>query len=174
MKTPDFTYQTANEQGFTLYDTLKQADKTFLYFSRYLGCPFCQVDILELCEQYERFTEQNAQVLLVLQSSPETIREQSVLKEPSFPIICDPDMQLYQLYQVRSAEKMSKMIRPNKKLFHKISVLLKKGLKHGKYEGNEQQLPAIFLLDRSANLLRSHQAAHISDLPDVEELLTWL
>lgn len=174
MKAADFRYCTAYSEGLALSDTLQKANKTFLLFSRYMGCPLCQVDMLELCEEYSRFMEKKAQILVVLQSSPETIRSQTVLREPPFEIICDPQGVLYELYHVKSAPSTLKMIKPGKKLFHKVGKLLKYKLKHGAYEGNEQQLPAIFLLDQDRNILYSHHAAHLTDLPNVEEMLSLL
>lgn len=174
MKAADFTYCTADRKGLKLSDTLQKADKTFLLFSRYMGCPFCQVDMLELSEEYSRFTEKEAQILVVLQSAPETIRSQTVLKEPPFEIICDPKGTLYELYGVKTAASTQKMIKPGKKLFRKAGLLLKYRLKHGAYEGNEQQLPALFLLDQEQNILYSHHASHLADLPDAEQMLSFL
>lgn len=174
MKASDFDYCTAHSEGLRLSDTLQKADKTFLFFSRYMGCPFCQVDMLELCEEYTRFTEKKAQVLVVLQSTPETIGSQTVLKEPPFEIICDPKGKLYDLYHVKSAANILKMIKPGKKFFRKAGKLLKHKLKHGAYEGNEQQLPALFLLDQERDILYSHYAAHLADLPDADEMLRLL
>ncbi|MBQ8598802.1 MAG: AhpC/TSA family protein [Oscillospiraceae bacterium] len=174
MKAADFTYCTANKEELKLSDTLQKADKTFLLFSRYMGCPFCQVDMLELSEEYSRFVEKNSQILVVLQSAPETLRSQTVPNEPPFEIICDPKGSLYKLYGVKVAASTLKMIKPGKKLFRKTVKLLKYRLKHGAYEGNEQQLPALFLLDQERNILYFHQAAHLADLPDAEEMLSLL
>ena len=170
---PDFRFQTADDSGL-LSEELQKAEKTLLIFSRYLGCPFCQLDLLSYCEEYARFREKNAQILLVLQSAPETLRQQTLAKEVPFHLISDPQQELYHLYDVKPAASILKMLRLNGKLLKKASALMKRKLKHGAYEGNEQQLLALFVLDGNRTVLHAQYAAHLSDMPDVEELLTLL
>ena len=134
---PDFHFQTADGSG-QLSEELRKAEKTLLIFSRYLGCPFCQLDLLSYCEEYIRFQEKHTQILLVLQSAPETIRRQTLLPAIPFSIICDPDMELYRLFQIPSAKSTLSMMALNGKFLKKTAALLKRGLKHGAYEGNEQ------------------------------------
>ncbi len=171
---PDVIYQTADKSQVKLFDKLKEAEKTFLIFLRYMGCPFCQVDIMELCEEYGRFTAEKTQVVLVLQSKVETVRSQTLVPQIPFDIACDPEMKLYELYGVEAAASMGKMLRPNKQLFHKTGMILKKKLKHGAYEGNEHQLPAIFLLDKEGNVRHAHYASSVTDLPDINGMLKLL
>ncbi len=176
MKTAsDFTYHCSDGEEKLLSAKVREADKTFLYFSRYMGCPFCQVDILDLCEEYYRFREKNAQLLLILQSSPETISGQTLVRDFPFEVVCDSDGKLYELYGVKAASSMLKLINPmDKKLWRKLRTLLKHKLKHGAYEGNEQQLPALFLLKHNMDLLYCHYAKSISDMPGVDEMLNLL
>ena len=44
-------------------------------------------------------------------------------------------------------------------------------LEHGAYEGDEYQLPAYFLLDADMEILRSHRAQSLGDMPTAEEYL---
>ena len=174
-KATDFLFNTAEQENLCLSEKVQEADKTLLIFSRYLGCPLCQVDILEFCDQYERFREKDTQILLVLQSSAETIRNQTLVDKIPFTVICDPEAKLYELYDVKTAKKALQMINPfDLKLWRKAKKMMKNKLKHGTYEGNEQQLPAMFLLNRDMDLLYSHHAKSISDLPDTDEILKLL
>ena len=170
---PDFHFQTGDGNGL-LSEELQKAEKTLLIFSRYLGCPFCQLDLLSYCEEYARFREKNAQILLVLQSSPETLHQQTLAKEVPFHLISDPQQELYHLYEVKPAASMLKMLRLNGKLLKKASALMKRKLKHGAYEGNEQQLPALFLVSHNMDLFHSHHAKSISDLPSVDQIIKLL
>ncbi len=170
---PDFSYIGVHGER-KLSRKLSEAEQTLLFFSRYLGCPFCQVDILELCEQYGAFQNKKAQVILVLQSRVETLRSQTLVKEIPFDVACDPEGRLYELYGVEAAATMGKMLKPNKQLFRKAGQLLRRKLKHGAYEGNEQQLPALFLLDKEGKVRYARYAQSISDLPDAEEMLKLL
>ena len=50
----------------------------------------------------------------------------------------------------------------------------KLGLEHGAYEGNELQLPAVFLLDRGMNVVYAHRAKNAGDMPEIADLLAKL
>jgi peroxiredoxin len=45
------------------------------------------------------------------------------------------------------------------------------GIVHGKYEGNELKLPALFVVDKNASVLYAHYAKNIADMPTADELL---
>ena len=44
------------------------------------------------------------------------------------------------------------------------------GFVHGKYEGNEQQLPAMFDVDPDGSVVYAHYAKNSIDMPTVEEM----
>ena len=48
------------------------------------------------------------------------------------------------------------------------------GFSHGDYEGNEQQLPAMFIVDEDGTVLYAHYARSIMDMPSVDEVLAML
>ena len=48
------------------------------------------------------------------------------------------------------------------------------GLEHGKYEGDELQLPAVFVLDRERTVTHAHYGKKVSDVPDADTLAAWL
>lgn len=178
-KAIDFTYNTAFEEGLHLSETVKKAEKTFLIFLRYLGCTSCQVDILDYSEQYARLTEKNAQILVVLQSKASLLRDQTSEQKPPFQLISDPDMSLYSLYELPAASSKETMIDKNDpqalaRLQYKRQKAGEHGFTHGEYEGNELQLPAVFLLDSDMNVLYAHRAKNLTDMPDVDEMVAML
>ena len=178
-KAADFTYRTAFKEGIVLSDKAKQADKTFLIFLRYMGCTSCQVDIMDYSEQYGRFQEKNAQIVLVLQSSPEIMRAQTTEENPPFDIVCDPTMELYKIYELPAAASKEVMIDRNDpasvaRLQYKRNKAAEHGLTHGEYEGEELQLPAVFLLDQDLNVLYAHRAKYLTDMPDVDKMVGML
>ena len=154
-KAIDFTYQTPYGKTSTLEEKVQKADKTFLIFLRYYGCTICQLDIRAYRENYQKFLDKDAQILLVLQSAPATIAESITEEELRFEVACDPEGKLYDLYQVGAARS-------------------KLGLEHGAYEGNELQLPAVFLLDRGMNVVYAHRAKNAGDMPEIADLLAKL
>ncbi len=175
-KAPEFIYNTAFEENIALADKLKQAEHTYLIFLRYMGCTSCQVDILDYSEEYARFKEKNAQILLVLQSSKEVMASQTTAENPPFQIVCDPEMKLYELYEVKAGQSKEDLIDKNDeagmaKLAKKREKAAAHGLTHGEYEGNEYQLPAVFLLDKEGTVVKAHYAKTITDMPDVDQML---
>ena len=45
------------------------------------------------------------------------------------------------------------------------------GLSHGEYEGNELQLPAVFIIDENNKVIYSHYAEDGADIPRAREIL---
>jgi hypothetical protein len=57
------------------------------------------------------------------------------------------------------------------KLQAKIEKIKASGFVHGKYEGDENQLPALFITEPGGKVLYAHYAANSIDMPTVDELL---
>src|SRR5690625_6237366 len=110
MIAPEFTFTTPWLENQRLTDYLKGKKKTVLIFMRFYGCRLCQIDIDRIIENYEYIEKHNSQVLIVLQTEPHIIREQREEIDTPITLICDPDHQLYKLYNVgihRSEEHTS-------------------------------------------------------------------
>lgn len=166
---PDFEYVTPFSGGHTLAETAGKAPKTALVFLRYWGCPLCQYDIHLLAQAHGELTAHGGQVLVVLQSDPAGLAEK-LEKEDAlpFPIVCDPEQKLYQQFCIEPAKSMAKMA--DLKMVGRIVKATKLGFKHGAYEGNEQQLPAAFVIDGERKVLYAHYARSVSDMPDAAQL----
>ncbi len=176
MKAADFSYCTAYKENCRLSEKVQEAEKTFLIFLRYMGCTSCQVDIMDYSEAYSQFKEKNAQILLVLQSSVEIMRSQTTENNPPFDIVCDPTMGLYQVYDLKAAGSKEELIDKNDpasmaRLMYKREKAAANGLTHGEYEGEELQLPGLFMLDKEMNVLYAHRAKTITDMPTAEDML---
>lgn len=142
---------------------------TVLLFLRYYGCTICQLDLRRLRENYGGITAAGGKVLVVLQSEAATIREQIGPDEFPFDIVCDPAQALYRRYRVAPALSMAKMA--NGRVLQKIGAAQAAGFSHGKYEGDELQLPAAFLVEPGLTVKKAHYGADPADLPD---LAGWL
>ena len=110
-KAIDFTFNTADEQNLVLSEEVKKAKYTFLIFLRYYGCTSCQIDLIDLAKKYDRFLANDAQVLVVLQSRPETLRAGIETRGIPFRLISDPGQQLYPLYKVYAARDYDALVR---------------------------------------------------------------
>lgn len=172
MRLENFVYDTAWEQGKDFYgQNLGCGKKLVLRFLRYYGCGVCQLDTWELAEAYDRFARQGARLFVVMQSAPETIREQVEEGALPFDLICDPDQSLYRKLEIGDVEPFDK---PGAYLLERIEKANARGITHGKYEGNEQQAPAMFILDDSMQVLYAHYGKDPVDLPTIEQTLALL
>ncbi len=166
---PDFGYRTVYEENCSLSETVASCSgKTALVFLRYYGCPMCQLDLHTYGEAYKAITAGGGQLLIVLQSDPEKLAQQITPETFPYPIICDPEMKLYELLSIAPAASMLKMM--SFSALKKVIRSTKAGYKHGEYEGNEQQLPAAFVMTPDRRLTYAHYATHAADIPSPEEL----
>lgn len=172
---PEFTFDTHMRSGRTVSGALK--GKTVFWVLRYIGCTVCRYDVHLIAERYREFLQKNAQVFVVMQSDRAHVEKD--LKESDtvlpFEIICDPDERIYRLLSVDPAGSMEEL------LGDQLDLLKEKGAKaagcgfsHGDYEGNEQQLPAMFIVDETGTIQYAHYARTIMDMPSVDEVLEML
>lgn len=168
-KAIDFTFDTIYENGLKLSDVVKKADKTIIHFLRYYGCRSCQLDIREYATLIEDIKKKNAQLYIVLQSKKSTMTKAEDEVELPFDIILDPDQELYKLYDIGSLIDKS-LADPDKKA-EKRRKYEELGLVHGEYEGNEDQLPALFILNKDMDLTYVQYSKTSTDMPTPKEVV---
>ena len=169
---PDFKVKTATTENTTLKE-LCSGKPTFLVVLRYIGCTVCRYDIHVMEERYDEFVKKGAQVLFVMQSTPEMVKND--LKEHALPfeIICDPDYEIYNTLEIMAAKSMAELAPPEvmEALMAKGKAAGEAGFSHGAYEGIEEQLPATFLIGTDGDVLFAHYGKNIMDKPGVDEML---
>ncbi|MDR2103724.1 MAG: redoxin domain-containing protein [Treponema sp.] len=175
---PDFPFRTAADAELKSSEVIKRADKTVFWVLRYIGCTTCRYDIHVIKERYREFTDLNAQVLVVLQSLSENVRADLAGDEAPYEIICDPEQAIYRRFSIDPApDKESRQPRDPReieKLKQKIEKIKAGGFVHGKYEGDENQLPAMFIVEPGGKVLYAHYAKNSIDMPTVDEVLAQL
>lgn len=166
---PDFSFSTPFQKGRTLAGTVRNVQgKTAVIFLRYYGCPLCQFDIREFAVSYDRIRQAEGQILIVLQSDPVEMAKQMKREDLPFDIICDPDQELYRLFEVKPAGSKEELV--DERSREKILAAKAAGFTHGKYEGEELQLPAVFITDDQRKLVYVHYGKTIGDILTPEEL----
>lgn len=166
---PNFEYVTPFSEGHTLAQTAAGAPKTAIVFLRYWGCTLCQYDIHLMAQHYDEIRANGGQLLVVLQSDPALLAQELGSADAlPFAIVCDPEQKLYKDFCIQPAASMMKMA--DLKMLGKIVKATKLGMKHGTYEGDEQQLPAAFVVDGECRILYARYGASVSDIPDAQEL----
>ena len=172
---PNFSFHTADGQDLNVSDVLK--GKTVFWVLRYIGCTVCRLDVQMIKERYDEFKDKNAQVFVVMQSDPEHVQNDLKATDTVLPfsIITDPEQKIYNLLSIEPAESMEAMVGDGMDaLKEKAKKAGDYGYSHGDYEGNEQQLPALFIVDEDGKAVYVHYAKTIMDMPNIDEVLALL
>lgn len=167
---PNIRFYTAFEEGQEVADILK--GKTVFWFLRYIGCTVCNYDIHLLRERYQEFTSLGAQVFVVMQS--DTAHVQADLGEETLPfaIICDEEKAFYEVLGIEPAKTELELVGKNKeRLDEKAQKAEALGIRHGDYEGDELQLPALFVVEENGEISYAHYATELMDMPGIDEML---
>ena len=162
---PVFSFTDQNGNQRSLNEILKEGE-IVLYFLRYIGCPVCQYEILNLTQEKELITSRNAQVIVVLQSTVDNVKDYGVVTEFPFIIACDPEGKIFDLYGVDTGNLINYISG-----FPKGLKVIFSGMKHGKFEGKEMQLPADFLIDQQGVIKFVHYGRNPGDSTSIGRIL---
>ena len=132
--------------------------KIVLIFSRYFGCPICQLDLKELMEKLPEIEGKGAKILYVTQSSKEKAEEFIKKYNIAFPVIPSPQesKKVFTLYKQYDLGMMS--IDAVKKVRGKLKETKKAGIEHGDYEGWEKQCPGQFVIGEDGNIIQAEKS----------------
>ena len=180
MKMPNFkldtVYGTEIVKDVT-FEQLVDGKPTFFWFQRYIGCPPCRMDVHLLSVAHPEFVEKGANIVVVMQSKPEIVLRDMNGQTLPFHLVCDPTESLYKELEIGSwdPENRGEMNEAEQaRMAVKIQGMKENGYEHGDYEGNEQQLPAMVLVDENGIVTFSHYAKNLVDMPSVDEMLAKL
>ena len=175
-KMPNLTVNTVYETGKKIND-LVGGKPTFFMVLRYIGCTVCRFDVHMLEQRYSEFTDKGAQVYVVMQSDPEVIKADLEGKKLPFDIICDPEYAFYDAFEIKAAADMQELVGGAEdlaKLQEKGAKAKEAGFEHGKYEGKEEQLPALFFVDGDCTVKVAHYGKNIADMPSLCDMLAMI
>lgn len=174
---PQFTFNTESQTGVTTDDVLKNG-RTVFWVLRYIGCTTCRYDVHQIMLHYDEFKARGVQVYVVMQSDPAVVREDLKDSPLPFHIICDEAQEIYKTLEIPATETKEERQPTDPadiaKLQAKIEKVRASGFVHGKYEGNEQQLPAMFVVEEDGSVSYAHYAKNNIDMPTVDEMLAIL
>ncbi len=163
---PDFDFETPWKDPSTLYNVLKNGP-VMLIFLRYIGCPICQIEMSKIRNDIKIASNRKTTVLVVLQSSIETISDTCKEDDWPFKIVCDPKARIFKRYSVE-AGGIIKYLHPLGIMAAIKAIFL--GKRHGKFEGKETQLPAAFVISSERIITFSYYGKRIDDVPSLKEL----
>ena len=146
---PLFTIESYNAGSINLAKLIGD-QKIVLIFSRYFGCPICQLDLKTLLEFKNIIMEKGAKILYITQSGEKVAKEYIEKENIDFPVIPSSKDELYAQYGLglMTAEAV-------KQIPIKIKDVRKYGFEHGEYEGWEKQGPGQFVVDEQGNIIHA-------------------
>ena len=141
-----------------------------LVFLRYFGCPFCQMHVVALRADEDRFREADAAVVLIGQGSPEQGARFCAEKRVSFTCLLDPHAFAYEEYglgrgsiaQVFGLRVISPFLSAN---------VHAETRQRGMREGSMMQMPGTFVVDAAGVVRLAHRNRTIADSPRNEMIL---
>jgi len=160
---PKFKLESFNAGTIDL-DQLIGSQKIVLIFSRYFGCPICQLDLAELLKQANKIEDKGAKLLYITQSGEKIAKTFIEQKKIGFPVIHSSKDELYAQYGLGrfSAAAAAKILGKGKDA-------KKAGYEHGEYEGYEMQCPGQFVIDIEGKII--HTKTDWLDVPSLLEVL---
>lgn len=160
---PKFKLESFNS-GIIDLDQLIGSQKIVLIFSRYFGCPICQLDLVELLKQANEIQNKGAKLLYITQSGEEKAKKFIEEKKITFPVIHSSKDELYAQYGLGrfSATAAAKILGKGKEA-------KKAGYEHGEYEGYEMQCPGQFVIDTDGIII--HAKTDWLDVSSILEVL---
>lgn len=175
---PDLTFSTNTGRTLTTQQAVA-GKRTIFWVLRYIGCTTCRYDVHLLSERYDEIEKRGAQVFVVMQSDPAVVAEDLKGQSLPFEIICDTDMAVYKALAIPAAKDMDELVPSGdtddaKRWGEKVKKFTDAGFVHGKYEGDEMQLPAFFLVDGNGVVEVAHYAKNLADMPTIDDMTTML
>ena len=150
-KAPHFKIESFNE-GMIDLGELIGTQKIVVIFSRYFGCPICQLDFNILLEAVPEIKEKGAKLLYITQSGEKVAKEFIEKYNVDFPIISSSKDELYAEYGLglMTAGAVTKVR-------SKLKEASELGIGHGDYEGWEKQGPGQFVIDEQGNIIHERK-----------------
>lgn len=150
-KAPLFKLDSYNAGTIDLGELIGK-QKIVLIFSRYFGCPICQLDLNILMESVPEINNKGAKLLYVTQSGEKVAQEFIAKYKIEFPVISSSKKELYAEYGLGLMNEEAV-----KKVKSKFKEATERGFVHGDYEGWENQGPGQFVIGEDGNILHERK-----------------
>lgn len=139
-----------------------------IFFLRHLGCPLCKQKVDELKQAEADFEAKSIKLAAVVQSTPKRAAEYAGKQGLGYSLVPDREKVLYNKFDVKKGG-LKEFTAPAAFIATVRATL--KGHMHGKFEGDELQVPASFLLSGDGKVIYAHYGKDVSDFGSVQELL---
>ncbi len=167
-KAIDFSVSDYLNNQVTLSDF--KGKKVLLSFFRGAACPFCNLRVRELINNYPKFEEKGIVIIAFFASSKEEINEYAGKQNAPFSIIPDPTLKFYTKYGVEQSSlgMLKVMLKPIQVMKMMFSGFF--NLKSGK---DKPIIPADFLIDEHQIIQKAYYGSDFGDHINIQEILNW-
>ncbi len=167
-KVPSFDIEDINGQKVKI----EEGKKYIISFHRYMGCVWCQMDIIKLLKEKDKIKEKGVEVIIFIQSPKEVVKE--YLKDfPDFPfrLVPDPEKKVYNIFGVGSGSFLD-LVSPKAlvRTLKDLPLLGKYKFVKGGIEGDRFLRPAFFVVDNGI-VVWEYKSKNVADSPDISEIL---
>jgi thioredoxin-dependent peroxiredoxin len=169
---PNFTAKNYSGSQVNLKDY--RGKKVLLSFHAFASCPFCNLRINELKNEYPRLNSRGLEMIHVFPSPGEAVGRFAGKDNPPFPIIGDPEKKLFTKYGLQKSLagmfggflKVKRLIRAFKVVSFVDSMW--------NNDSDMRQLPADFLIDENGIIQEVYYAKTTSDNMPMEQIESFL
>ena len=141
-----------------------------LVFLRYFGCPFCQMHVVALREEKDRFRDAGAGVVLIGQGSAADGARFRDEKRIPFTCLLDPGRASYEAYGLGRGT-IPQVFGPRVAVPFLAANVHNETLQRGLRGGSMMQMPGTFVVDTTGVIRLAHRNRTIADSPRNDVIL---
>jgi peroxiredoxin len=168
-KAPDFKVRDWKGKDVSLSENLGKRN-VLLVFSRYIGCSWCQMFIIDLHRHRKEIADLNTRVIIFNLSENEVLRKYEAPEGFDFELVADPERNIYEVYGVKIDEKkMSGNILWQSVRF--IKYIGRYKFVEGGLEGAHYQPHCVFIIGKDGRIRSQHIGKDVADYVKAETIL---
>jgi thioredoxin-dependent peroxiredoxin len=138
--------------------------RLLLCFFRNAACAVCNLRVHQLIQRYPAYHRSGLEILAVFESPRENILQYVGKQDAPFPIVADPQAQLYALYGVEVSEDKVAKTMSMPEMHETIRAAAAQGFALTPEAGsNFNRMPAEFLIGPDLTVQRAHYADYVMD-----------
>jgi len=164
---PAIPFSMEDINGNTINLENYKGQKVFLSFFRKASCPFCNIEVQNLIKNHDELKRKGLNIITFFSSTKEDIQKYVGKQNAPFPIIADPNYEVYKKYSIESGygAMMKTMTKPAKVL---------KGMTSGffsmKSMTEDPIIPADFLIDENMTIAKAYYGKSFDDHLTIEDI----
>lgn len=147
-----------------------KGQKVYISFFRGASCPFCNLRVHQLINNYSKFEANNIQIITFFAATKEEINKYAGKQNAPFTIIPDSNSEIYQKYNIQQSSlgMIKTMMNPVKMMkvmsskFFNLNSIKEKPI-----------LPADFLIDENQIIHKAYYGKDFGDHLNFDVIFNW-